>query len=312
MSVYMLPALIGLALKLLILSYAVKGRNGSSPIVLLVIIFACHNMVELIGYALLIDGKTVEMLFRSYYVLTIVGLVCILKHSIDVGSVKRPYVIKTMAFMGFCVASAILFSNTVVAGHYSIGYAISAIKGNYYLAFVVFNVVALAVAIFCLVRGFRSALTMLESNRCAYTLMALTPVILITPVVLLLKTTGADVNAAGVIPIATTLFVFILLKGESEHLLTDVRRFLPGSPERRTAARFIELADTYTRKIGDGNSYSDLRDGVERQIILYTIEKCGGNLSETTRVMGLPHRSTLYSMMRRLKINPEAARKELS
>lgn len=304
MSYYMAPALLGLALKLLILVYALKSRRSDALLISLILVFALHNSIELFGYALLIDGQTVSMLFRSYYVVTIFGLLFICNHAFNTSKLSLPGANYTLTACALVIGAGIVLSDSIVAGHYSIGYAISAIKGEYYAAFALFCMAALLVAIGSLLLGLRKAINELEANRCIYSLVALAPFALISPIILTFKIFGVDINAAGLTPLATTFFVYVMLKGESDHKLTDIRRFLPFSVERRSAARFLELTDAYAQKVNKTNAFAELRDGIERQAIVYTIEKCDGNISETARMMGLQNRSTLYSMMKRLKIDP--------
>jgi len=95
-----------------------------------------------------------------------------------------------------------------------------------------------------------------------------------------------------------------MLKTESKHLLTDLRRFLPFSAERNASTEFLRLMDTYSQNLGGTDSFSELRNGVERQVVLYTLEKSGNNITKAAEMMGLQNRSTLYSMMKRLDITP--------
>jgi DNA-binding NtrC family response regulator len=80
---------------------------------------------------------------------------------------------------------------------------------------------------------------------------------------------------------------------------------MPLSPERLTSNNFMDLLDSYIQSGERGNAYKELQAGIEKEIIMYSIKKCDGNISKTTRMMGLKNRSTLYSMMTRLDMNLE-------
>jgi len=84
--------------------------------------------------------------------------------------------------------------------------------------------------------------------------------------------TNLNVNAAGILPVATALFLAILLKGESKHKLSDIRRFLPFSPERKITGDIMELVDAYVKADNQANAYKDLHSGIEREIIFYTLK----------------------------------------
>ena len=63
----------------------------------------------------------------------------------------------------------------------------------------------------------------------------------------------------SLLPIATTLFLFIVLKTESKHQLSDIKRLLPMSLERKTADNFLSMLDTYVKNNNVENVYKDLQ-----------------------------------------------------
>ena len=153
-----------------------------------------------------------------------------------------------------------------------------------------------------LVYGYIKPADQLDAIACLYSLFALTPLIIVSIVVLALKTFEIKINSAGIVPITTTLFLYIILKSESKHNFTDIRRYLPFSDERKAAIKLLELTDIYSQKAYQNDSYSELRKGIESRIILYTLSKCNGSVTEASKMMGLQNRSTLYSMINRLDI----------
>ena len=68
----------------------------------------------------------------------------------------------------------------------------------------------------------------------------------------------------------------------------------------------MDLLDTYIQNSSlsnQSNVYKDLQAGIEKEIILYSLKTCEGNITNTAKMMGLKNRSTLYSMMNRLEMN---------
>lgn len=305
MSVYVWPSLIGLIFKLFILIYAAQGRKTSTTLLFLIMVFACHNLIEFIGYIRFLDDQTVAALFRTYYVATIVLLTTLPVHAF--------FVTKTLADnraalygLGTAAAAlivAVLFSDTIIAGNYSIGYSLTAIKGPYYSTFALFLIVALASNAGVLLRGYLRAENQKDSMRCLYSLVALTPLLVTFAFGIIFKVIGVQINLAGVLPLATAFFLFVILKTESKHQLTDIRRFIPFSPERKTSQEILRLLDTYAQNSNQTESFQQLRNGIEREAIHYTLEKCNDNVTQATKMMGLQNRSTLYSMMKRLGID---------
>ena len=70
-----------------------------------------------------------------------------------------------------------------------------------------------------------------------------------------------------------------------------------------------EVVDHECGILTDGESFTQLADAVEvleRQLISTTLERTGGNISETARVLGLTRRG-LHLKMRRLGLESIAA-----
>jgi len=303
MSVYYLPALVGLIFKFVILGYALKDQNVSRTLVALIFIFAWHNSIELMGYLKFLDDQSVANLFRIYYAVTILGLMAIAIHSLVVSKIYTKGLFTGLIVLALPLILAVLLSDIIVAGNISIGYSVAAIKGQYYSVFSFYTLVCIVLTVSVLVRGYIKSKNHLDSIACLYSLFALAPLLIVGIVVLALKTLDININSAGIVPITTTLFLYIILKSESQHNFTDIRRFLPFSDERKTAIELLELTDIYSRKAYENESYNEFRNGMETRIILYTLNKCKGNITEASKMMGLQNRSTLYSMMNRLGIN---------
>lgn len=304
MSVYMLPALIGLVLKLFILVLAFRGGKISTLFLSLIVVFACHNAIELVGYLQFSNNESVEMLFRPYYVVSIYSVMYILLHGLAISEQSNRVITAFLVSLATSISVLVLNTDLIVAGQYSIGYSITAVQGPFYWGFVLYVAFIFAATVAVLIREYRNAQSSLKSIRSAYSLFALAPVMVIALIAVLLKVTNTGINAAGIFPIATTVFLILILKGESQHRLMDIRRFLPFSPERKAATEVVQIMDEYTASDNSGSeSFKALRNDIERKIIVYTLNRCNNNITKATKMMGFESRSTLYSMMNRLGIN---------
>ncbi len=302
MEYYFIPALIALLFKLFIMKEAIGKNVGSNAVISLILVFACHNAIELIGYIRFLDDQTVSTLFRTYYVASILGLLALAGYSLTMANLHSPTLLIIITAVAVVLSILVLSSNSVIAGSQSIGYSITAIKGEYYSAFMLYALLMLLAIPSSLLYGFLNASTQTELARCLCSLLALVPLIVTSIVVWIFKTLEVEINSAGIVPIATTFYLYFLIKSESTHHITDFRRYLPFSLERRSAKRFVEIADSYARSTNRTNAYNEFREALERQAIFYTLEKCNGNVSQAAAMMGLANRSTLYSMMSRLNI----------
>jgi DNA-binding protein Fis len=303
MSLYFMPALASLLFKLFVLLTAARGGKVSLLLLSLIFVFAFHNAIELGGYIQFLNGHSLEAFFRPYYVATIYLLMYMLLHGLAISRLENIYTTISLVSSATILSVLVLFTDIIVAGQYSIGYSVAAVKGPYYGLFMVFLLATLFANIAALLYRYRSASSPLESIRCLYSLFALSPVILVALLVITLKINGIDFNAAILGPVATALFLVIVIKGESKHKLSDVRRLLPFSPERTVANNLMTLVDGYVHNGHQTDAYKNLHIGIEKEIIFYTLNKCNNNITQTTEMMGLKNRSTLYSMMSRLGID---------
>jgi hypothetical protein len=298
-----LPALIGLISKIAVLFYARAGRKWETTFVSLVLIFTCVNAIELLGYLRFLDGLNVSSFLRLYYVAAIFAFMSLSLHNTSVSKIKNHLASTLLILIAVVLASTVLWTDVIIAGSHSIGYAITATKGNYYFLFSFYVVATLIGNVVLLLHSRKKATTSLDAIRCLYSLVAFTPLFVLTLIVVGLKTFDIAINAAVLVPIMTTLFLFIMLKGESEHQLTDIRRLLPLSLERKMASKMATLIDSYTQKDNQQDAFNNLRHDIEKEIILYSLKVNANNISGTAKMMGLQSRSTLYSMMKRLKID---------
>ena len=127
--------------------------------------------------------------------------------------------------------------------------------------------------------------------------------ILVGALAMVFKIAEIEVNATGLVPIATAVFLGIILKTESKHKLSDLRRVMPLSAERQTTHNLMDLLDSYIQNGNQSNVYKELQAGIEKEIIMYSLNKCDNNITKTAKLMGLKNRSTLYSMMNRHGVN---------
>lgn len=304
MNYYFLPAFIALALKLTILLYVLSGKKVSTVFLSLLLVFACHNAIELIGFFKIFQEISVAAHFRVYYVATIAMLMCVNLQVLSIARIAYRTLIASIVMGSVGLAGAILFTDSVVAGAFQTNLAMSAVEGPWYFLFGFYIVTTFASVVWVLVNTYRYPSDPVDAQKALYTLFALLPLVVVFLAALALKLLGHGGAAAGALPLGTTLFLIIMLKTESKHHLTDLRRFLPFSAERNASTEFLRLMDVYSQNLGDADSFSELRNGVERQAVLYTLEKSGNNITKAAEMMGLQNRSTLYSMMKRLEISP--------
>lgn len=300
MSIYILPAGIALAIKLMVL-FVVHNRIGQSSIfIAMVLVFAGHNLAEVLGFLEYFNGDRFDHVLRWYYVMTAWSISLMLLYSLEVSQSSHMSKLSTIAVLGGAatISLVILFSDFIVAGAASLGYIMTAEKGEMYglfLGYVVLSSVIIGVVLF---NGYRFSKKHLTEIQCSYTLLALSPILISGVAIILLMKIGYEINAAAIFPFMTTLFLLITLRSESKHGLTDIRRHIPFSLERRKASEIMDIFSSYAK---DQANYRDSMVELERLMVTYKHDKNAGNVSATAATMGIP-RSSLYSIFRRLNI----------
>lgn len=306
MNMYILPALVALAIKLVVLFYAYAGHKHSKIFVAMVSIFAVHNICEVL--VILEAGGLVSspIILLSYYVTSIWALLVMLVYASEISRVRVPKFKIGAACVASVLSLLILFSQGIVSGERSLGYTLTAVRGPIYWVFQAFSLVVFMSVVILLIKGTRHSnqkgsrkpedhLVEIQSS---YTLMALSPLVIVCLAVMVLMNFGLQMNAALFVPIASGLFLLITLKSEAQHKLTDLRRFLPWSSERKTSREIMDIFSSYSC---DDVSYREAVGEIEKLLVLHKYEKSGGNASQTAQQMGMP-RSSLYSIFNRLSI----------
>jgi hypothetical protein len=299
MNIYILPALVALFVKLGILVVAHRSTTHSKNFYKVVLAFALHNLCEVALFLKFFVIGNYEPVLLSYYVMSVWGLVFILFYSMDVGRVNIRFLGSTLVFVGFALTVLLLASDLIVAGARSFSYTMTAIRGPFYWVFQVFSILMYFVVSLVLLQGYRNAKSHSMEIQCLSTLIAFAPIVLLSVGIIIVMNLGFQFNATAILPIATSAFLVITLLSESKHRLTDIRRFLPWSPERKTSNEIMDIFSQYAR---DDVNYREAVSDIERLLVLHKYQKNDANASATAERMGMP-RSSLYSIFNRLKID---------
>ena len=301
MSIYVLPALLALVVKIYVLLVA-RAANTSRIFSGMVLVFALHNLTELVAYLQFTRGELTLSLFKVYYAATLVTLGYLCLYCIEVARISalRRLYMPSVIWLTMC-GIAIMFTDHVVAGFVSIGYSATAEQGPYYWVFSLTSIGATLFVVSSLIYGYRKSNNHVTQIQCLYNLMALTPFVLLGFVIIPLMLLGQEINAGGILPICTTLFLLITLQSESKHRFTDIRRYLPFSKERKIADEVMSLISKFSM---DEISYKDLSNEIEKIALKSKLAQADDSISEAARLLKMK-RTTLYSMLNRHGIERE-------
>lgn len=314
LSIYILPALIALLIKLWVLFVSKRGsklvsetgKTQSSLFFTMVLLFACHNVAEVLGFLEYFSGDRYGQVTRWYYVMSVLALSSIVFYAEQVSkTLKNSKILYGVLGSGALALSAVLlFTDFIVAGSASIGYSLTAVKGSYYAVFQIYSLSAYALIVYFLVVGYKNAEDHRTEIQCAYTMFAMAPLVVVALALMAVMAMGYTVNASVILPFTTAAFLLITLKGERLHQLTDIRRHIPFSLERQTSG---EIMDIFSRFASDEVNYRDGMAEIEKLLVMHKHDKNGGNVTTTASSMEIP-RSSLYSIFRRLNIELKEAK----
>jgi len=296
MTWYLLPATIGLLIKGYILCKSLNGPKDTKGFISLISIFAMHNLCEFIAYLHFLDGRAMDLILRSYYVTTIFLILYVVLYAIEICNFKLWKPVLQLMYAGtaaFCLV--IVSTNLIVAGADPIGYAVTAVQGPYYLIFKIFVAAAFSATFAILYAGYKSAKDSLLANRVLCVFIALCPIFILGFVSVVTLSFGAKINAAGILPLCTTFFVWAMIANESRHRLTDLRRFLPLSPERHTTTAIIATVDEY---LVDGIGLNEAEARLKKIMVEYKIGKNDHNVTRAADQMGV-NRTTLHAWLKK-------------
>ena len=300
-SLVIIAAAIALALKAWVLLKAFSNTSKSSLFFSLTAIFCIVNILSLIIVANVADPNLIEWVLRPHYVCTTWAATVMCAYAVHAAQKKEisRIVIALLFGSAITLTSLILATDLVIKGAMSIGYSITAIKGEFFFVFFVYSSLCFLFIVKTLLAGSYAAESAVAKNRCVWTLVALAPLMIVATVVVIAMYLGFKINGSGLIPFATSVFLLITLKTEYSHGLTDIRRFLPFSPEYTATRQLLAIFSKYTM---DEISFKELKSDIGRVAVQYKYSK-QGTVSATARSMKM-NRTTLTGLLKKYHLKP--------
>ena len=259
-----------------------KATHGTGLFLYLVLAFACLNVAE---FTSLLQLKSADdWLLRVYYVTTVWCLMLMCVYAAQVSRKLDVALVAKLALpAALCLTMIILFTDFVISGVTSLGYTRTATKGVLYIAYPAFAIACLSFVAVVLLTGFYRGRAQLVKMQSKYCLIAFTPIIISGIIIAILMNVGFKVNAVGILPWATTFFLFIILLSEDVHKLSGLR--------------FTQAMHASSR--GE-LSNKEFKNEIERIRLEHELHVCS-NVSQIARNMKVA-RSTVYDIAERTGI----------
>ena len=208
---------------ILVFSPRTEIKPKSNLFVLLVVVFATLNTIE---FFLLLEPSriSIDALIRTYYALTVLTLALLSYYSTNIArQVPDKSILIIALFSVVTISALVIFSELIVNGVRDLGHAVTAARGEYYFIYSAFAMITLTYVAISLQQGRSKGGTEIVKMQSTYVLIALMPIVTSGIAIAVLMNLGYAINAAGVMPIATTAFLLIALTSEDIHKLTGIR-----------------------------------------------------------------------------------------
>jgi len=300
MSVYMLPALIGIAVKLWLLVVVQRSEWINKALLAFVAVFAVQNLSELLLFNSFNTHVGADFLIRAYYVcisaVVAYGFYYIMNEQ---KSMIARFTVILMGLFSAVVGGLMMFSNLLISGAERISYSITAVKSDYYWLFQVYVIGAMLAWLIGLVINYMNSDGVEEKIKHYFALLALTPVALASIAIVILMNLGVQINATLIVPVISTLFLLILNAGRATHdFKRDPREKIPFS---RESVFYARLAKTSAQYGMENIGHKEFMTEVERIALEYKLLSNDKNVSHTAQSLRI-ERSSLYGKFRALKI----------
>ena len=299
MSYLVIPAVISLLIKAALVIYN-KSSLSKNYFTAILVVCLLHSCCEVAAFYSFFQGKDIDLLFRTYYVLTIWWLTFSFIHSKYVAGIKKfNYVFLLFATI---LSGLLLFTDILLSGYIEKGYSITAIKEEYYSLLLIFLLLNIFGAIFVLSwKLFFKQNSIQKETQCFYLLISFITPFTVAIAIIVSVYFNWGLSAIGILPIANLLFFLFIIKSENFHHITDIKRYLPWSIENKLSKTGNEIIIKCAR--GE-ISLKEATEEFQRILIEYQKKKGYSKLASAKK-LGLS-KSTLYSKLDKLKIEWKA------
>jgi hypothetical protein len=298
----LLPVTAALIIKGTILLVAKRASIKTEYLFAFISTFAVHNLCEVLVIFDAMDGTANMLLYRVYYAITFVLIAYACSMGIEIGNARRfrPFSYAEKVIWAASVVGVIfsLFTPKILLGLTSLGYSYTAIKGDSYALFLITSVSGLLLSILGIAAGLTSDNDERQKQRSVLALLAFFPIVFAALGVLGMMSVGIKINGLVALPLGSALFLSILVYSERKHGLTDIKKLVPGTNERKVIDRISALFSEYA--LGNTDYYPAI-DEIEKLMVSYAHDKHEGNIMRTAKHMGVS-RSTLYKKMSKHKV----------
>ncbi len=299
-SLYMLPALLAFAIKIALLAWALYQGSFRRDWLIFSVVLCLQSLVETSAFFFSEVSAISEYFVRLHWV----GSIAIMSMSLYYVSAYdwQQKVAKLCLLLAIIFSCVTMATDAFVAGYKITPILVTAVYGQHFLVYVTFVVGLAVLALSFSFSNIYHARNNASEIAALYHLLAISPFVLVTIIVVILLSMGFKPSLIVLLPVASTLFIICTYFGTAE-LVRDPRLYIPGMRAYRANQEMAKVISDY---VNDQRMLPDTMEALEKALIQYKFEINKGNAQNTADALGVP-RSTFYSKLDRLGINTKSA-----
>jgi len=258
---------------------------------------AVHNLSEFLVISRLFSGEVSDTLLRLYYVSALfsVAYMCIFAMSVAHTHKAANFIVLGLTFI---VSTLIVTTDSIVTGAISVGYTVTAIKGSYYFVFQLLSLSGFSLILFTLVGRYLTTRDSQVQLKCFYAAFTLSPIIIISFIVIMMMQFGYQYTGALLLPFASTFFLVLVILTEEHNDLMKISYRLPFSKKRAAEKEFLTV---FRSHMNDELGLVETKNELEKILIQSALDSSHGNVTRAADKLMIK-RSTFYSIINRLEM----------
>lgn len=259
-----IPAVICFFIKsfLIFRSWHSLAKNSFSALLL---ICTLHSLAEICIIFSVVSGSDSEFMFRTYYIVSSWCLGMALIYILDFSNCHTNF--KYLTYTATIFITGLFFLTDIIISGYTLeGHIITAIKSPNYWVFSLFAVTCIFSSVLLLLASIRQVDSLIKKVKALYLLLGLVAPFIGVLAILSLIQMGININAVAIIPVLTLAFFIFIIASESTHEISDIRRFLPWSPESKLASEVINIVNQSTLR---KKTYRETKKEIDIELLKY-------------------------------------------
>lgn len=285
---YGLVALTAAILKIAILSQVITRSKITSAFNLVCVGMILQHTFEFLGYLTFASSTTLAyffvdgIMFANYFVIA-----AALYFVVTLTESKHAKVLTVSVTIGAIAVSGLHLSGLMVNGYINIGYTLIPDYGQFYFAFPLLALLAIGTAAVLLFQNLKNPDSKIR-DRCKLALQGLAPLSIVGLSILALQGLGLEVSGAVVMPIMSTVFVWVMMMDQRGDIVTFKIKW------KILLSLAMKMKDLQLKE------WLEL---VEQQMIVEAMRTNDNNQSAAARLLG-SNKTTFHRKVQKVYENP--------